>query len=304
VERRAKIVLVAVFLLVSVAGAVTFLTWISPAGEEAFTRHTVQFEGSVSGLSIGSEVRYLGVPVGRVLNIDLAVGQPGRVDVEIGLDRDLPDPGELLGSLEPLGITGLALIELRHREPGAALIEVAPGVIPGQPSAFSAVPAAATRVAEQLDAALGRVNALLTDQAVEDLGQTIHELRTLTGNLAKASGEIDTLVATLGRVSTRVDSMLPAYEALALKVDRDVMPVLVETGRSVTATSEALTATLVDNRAELKQLLEEELPSLSRQGDELARSLEALRQLIENINNQPGAVLYGTPVLETEIPRE
>jgi len=105
-------------------------------------------------------------------------------------------------------------------------------------------------------------------------------------------------------VSTRVDSMLPAYEALALKVDRDVMPVLVETGRSVTATSEALTATLVDNRAELKQLLEEELPSLSRQGDELARSLEALRQLIENINNQPGAVLYGTPVLETEIPRE
>ncbi len=303
-ERRAKILLVALFLLVSVAGVVAFLNWISPAGEEEVTRRRVQFEGSVSGLSVGSEVRYLGVPVGRVLDIDLAAGQPGRVDVEIGLDRELSDPGELLGSLEPLGITGLALIELRHREPGATLIEVEPDVIPGQPSAFSAVPAAASRVAEQLDTVLARVAALLTDQAVEDLGQTIHALRTLTGNLARASEEIDTLVATLGQVSTRVDSMLPAYEALARKVDRDVVPVLMETGRSVRASSDALTATLGDNRAELKQLLAEELPSLSRQGDELARSLEALRQLIQNINNQPGAVLYGTPVVETEIPRE
>lgn len=301
-ERRAQILLVVVFLVVSAAGLFWFLRWISPTQEEAVTRRTVQFKGSVSGLSVGSEVRYLGVPVGRVLDIDLAPRQPDRVDVVIGLDRELPDPGNLLGSLEPLGITGLSLIELRNREPGSVTLDVAVGVIPGQPSAFSAVPGEVSRVVQKLDVAISRVNALLTEQTVEDLGVTIHQLRTLTGNLTSASGEADTLVSSLGRVSARIESLLPAYESLAVRVESEVIPTVVDTGQSIRTTSDSLAATLGENRAEVRQLLEEDLPSLSRLGHELARTVEELSRLVENINDQPGALLYGEPVIETEIP--
>ena len=247
-ERRAQFVLVAVFLLLSLASVVWFVRWIAPGQEETVEQRTVQFEGSVSGLSVGSVVRYLGVSVGRVLDIGLSPERAGRVDVEIGLDQALPDSGGLVGLLEPQGITGLALIELRGRDPRTAPIDVAPGVIPGQPSVFSAVSDAATRVAAQTEAVLLRVNALLTEQTIEDFVATAGQLRTLTGNLALASEDVQVLVATLGRVSAKLESALPEYRALAKRVEGELIPTMVATGRSLQATSDSLAATLGDNR--------------------------------------------------------
>jgi phospholipid/cholesterol/gamma-HCH transport system substrate-binding protein len=303
-ERRAQFLLVAVFLLLSLASVVWFVRWIAPGQEQAVDQRTVQFEGSVSGLSVGSVVRYLGVPVGRVLDIGLSPQSPGRVDVEIGLDQALPDSSALVGLLEPQGITGLALIELRDRDPRTAPIEVAPGLIPGQPSVFSAVSGAATRVAGQTEAVLMRVNALLTEQVIEDFAATASQLRVLAGNLALATEDVHVLVATLGRVSAQLDSALPEYHALGRRVEAELIPTMVDTGRSLQATSDSLAATLGDNREEVKQLLEQDLPSLIRLGDEFALTLEELHRLLGNINNQPGALFYGKPVTEVEIPRD
>lgn len=301
-ERRAQFLLVGVFLLLSLASLVWFVRWISPSEEEVVERRTVQFEGSVSGLSVGSVVRYLGVPVGRVLDIGLNRQLAGRVDVQIGLDQSLPGSGDLVGLLEPQGITGLALIELRDRNSGSLPIDVAPEVIPGQPSVFSEVSGAASRVAEKTEAVLVRVNALLAEQTIEDFAATARELRTLTSNLALASRDVDVLVATLGRVGAQLESSLPDYHALARRVEGELIPAMVDTGLSLQATSDSLAATLGDNREEVKQLLQRDLPSLTRLGDEFALTLEELQRLLGNVNSQPGALLYGIPVTEVEIP--
>ena len=161
-ERRAQFLLVAVFLLLSVGSVVLFMRWISPAEGDAFEQRLVQFDGSVSGLSVGGEVRYLGVPVGRVLDIGLNPQRTGRVDVQIGLDQPLPDSADLVALLEPQGITGLAVIGLSDRDTTSAPVDVAPGVIPGQPSVFSAVSASAQQLAKQAEIALTRFNALLS----------------------------------------------------------------------------------------------------------------------------------------------
>lgn len=301
-ESRARFVLVGLFLLLSAAGLFLFMRWVSPDEEDIVIRRTAQFEGSVSGLAVGSEVRYLGVPVGRVLDIGLNAQRAGRVDVQIGLDQLPPAPGGLVALLEPQGITGLALIELRDREDATATIDVAPGLIPGQPSLFSAVSASATRVADKTDAALTRINALLTEQTVADLAATARELRVLTANLAGASAEVGALVAALTRAGEQLESALPAYTALAVRVEGELLPVLADTGRALQAASGSLAAILGENREDVRQLLEQDLPSLSRLGDEVALTLEELRRLIENINNQPGALLYGRSVVEVEIP--
>ena len=198
----------------------------------------------------------------------------------------------------------MALIELRDRDSGPAPIDVSPGVIPGTPSVFSAVSAAATRVAGETEAALMRVNALLTEQTIEDFAATASNLRTLTGNLAQASRDADALVAAMNRISIQLEKALPDYHALAKRVEGELIPTMLDTGRSLRATSDSLAATLADNRDELRQLLEQDLPSLVRLGDEFALTLEELRRLAGNVNNQPGSLLYGKPVTEVEIPLE
>jgi len=304
VEHRAQFLLVAVFLLLSVGSVVWFMRWISPAEGDAVEQRLVQFDGSVSGLSVGGEVRYLGVPVGRVLDIGLNPQRAGRVDVQIGLDQPLPESADLVAQLEPQGITGLAVIGLSDRDATSAPVDVAAGVIPGQPSVFSAVSASAQQLAQQAEIALTRFNALLSEETIENFKVTARELRSLTGNLSRASADVDALVASLGRVSTEVEAALPAYRSLALRLEDDLFPTMINAGQSLQATSNTLAATVGENREQLKQMLQQDLPSLMRVGDELALTLQELQRLARNINNEPGALLYGAPVKEADIPLE
>jgi phospholipid/cholesterol/gamma-HCH transport system substrate-binding protein len=302
VERRAQFLLVAVFLLLTLAGLFWFVRWISPEEAGSLEQRLVQFEGSVSGLSVGSEVRYLGVPVGRVLAIGLSRERTGRVDVTIGLDEILPDADRLVGVLEPQGITGLSLVELRDRGSHLEAIEVDPGVIAGKPSVFATVSVAAQRTVEQTNVALARISELLDAQTVENVQATIAQLRTLTGNLARASGDVDALIANLNRVSIRVEEALPDYSALAVRLEGELIPTLVTTGDSLQTTSNEMTRMLGENQAAVNRALQQDLPALVELGDEFSQTLQELRRLMATINNQPGALLYGSRVTETEIP--
>jgi phospholipid/cholesterol/gamma-HCH transport system substrate-binding protein len=303
-ERRAQFLLVALFLLVAIGGVFGFINWITPDQEESLEQRLVQFNGSVSGLSVGSAVRYLGVPVGRVLAIGLSPERAGRVDVTIGVDEPLPDSDTLLAMLEPQGITGLALVELRNRKEHSETADVAPGVIPGQISVLGTLSESAKQLTARAEEALSRVNALLSAQTVEDFSATASQLRGLVSNLSTASADTDELLASLGRVSAELEATLPAYRSLATRLETELIPVIVDTGRSVQATADQLTAGVGDNRRELEQLLQQDLPSLVRLGDEVAVTLREMTRLARNVNNQPGALLHGTAVQEADIPLE
>lgn len=303
-ERRAQVILVVGFLLFTLAGLVFFLRWISPDKAPRGEERLVQFNGSVSGLSVGSGVRYLGVPAGQVMSIGLSPDRPGRVDVIIASDQALPESNTLVGLLEAQGITGLSVIELRNRSASHAPLEVPEGAIPGYPSVFSQVSGSAIAVARNAESTLSRINQLLDEETVEDLSVAISQLRSLSENLAHATTGIDELVSSVARVSEELETTLPAYRVLAQRLDSEVIPSVVKAGESIQSTSDALGETLGDNRKEIDQLLKQELPTLIGLGDELSRTLQELYQLLGNINDQPGALLYGEQVIEVEIPGE
>jgi len=301
-ERRAQFVLVAIFLLLSVAAVLGFIRWITPDEGDSVERRLVQFDSSVSGLSVGSVVRYLGVPVGRVLDIALNRERAGRVNVEIGLDQPLPDSDMLVALLEAQGITGLSLIELRDRNPASITADVKPGVIPGQASILSTITSSAAQLSEQAELALTRLNALLDEENVANFEDTVRQLRDFTGNLAQASDGVDALLASLTRVSEQLEASMPAYNSLVLRLESDLLPTIVDAGESIQNTSDVLAASVDENREEISQLLEQDLPSLIRLSDEFAYTLREISRLAKNVNNQPGALLYGTPVPEADIP--
>jgi phospholipid/cholesterol/gamma-HCH transport system substrate-binding protein len=301
-ERRAQFILVAVFLLLTVASVVGFIRWIKPDEGDSVERRLVQFDSSVSGLSVGSVVRYLGVPVGRVLDIALNRERAGRVNVEIGLDQPLPDSDMLVALLEPQGITGLSLVELRDRSPISVTTDVEPGIIPGQASILSTISNSAAQLSEQAALVLTRLNALLNEETIANFEDTVRQLREFTGNLSQASGGADALVASLTRVSEQLEATLPAYSSLALQLESDLLPTIVVAGESIQQTSDALAASVDENREEISQLLQQDLPSLIRLSDEFAHTLREISRLAKNVNNQPGALLYGAPVPEADIP--
>jgi phospholipid/cholesterol/gamma-HCH transport system substrate-binding protein len=301
-ERNARIILVSLFLTLTVIGAWIFYDWInSDDNEIPLDERLVEFKGSVSGLSIGSDVRYLGVPVGRVSSIRLNPDHPGRVHVTVGADQALPDSEQLVAILEAQGITGLSVIELRDRDGEPMEFEVPAGAIPGMPSVLSQLSDSAGSVTESAATALARINQLLNEETVSNLQQSVEQVRLLTTNLASASEQLGDLTASITRVSQELEKTVPDFRAVALSVEEDLVPALVGAGNSVAAAGDALTGSLGENGEQLSHLMNKELPTLIGMTDELALTLQQLNETLENITEQPGSLLYGQRVKEVEI---
>src|SRR5262249_26310554 len=90
-EREANYVAVGAFVLLITAMAALFVYWYSDTRDQrSFNRYEIYFDGSVSGLTVGSQVRYLGVDVGRVVGIKLDSRTADRVQVLVDIDATAP----------------------------------------------------------------------------------------------------------------------------------------------------------------------------------------------------------------------
>jgi phospholipid/cholesterol/gamma-HCH transport system substrate-binding protein len=304
-ERHARIILVSTFIVISVIALAVFYRWIQgPDPEKLGVDTAILFDGSVSGLSIGSEVRYLGVPVGRVSRISLSREFPGRVEVVFGSRESLPPPQRMVALLQAQGITGLSIIELRERSEEAPGFDVPDGMIPGYPSLLAQLAGSAGRITSSVEATLGRINGVLSEDTAEDLSVSIRQLRSLSGNLAVASENVDELLASAARIGSELEETLPEFRSTARRLNRDVLPAVTEAGRSLQQATDSVNMALGDNREAVQQLLSKDLPTLIGITDQLAVTLRELDRLLGNVNEQPGALLYGEQVREVEIPND
>src|SRR3712207_3406620 len=141
-ETRASHLLVGGFVLVLIAAMVGFIMWLARAQfQETADRYEIQFTGSVTGLQVGSPVRYRGVPVGTVREIRLDPANVERVRVRVDLQPGTPIKVDSLASMEQQGVTGGVYVQITGgTQEAPSLREVANvpmPVIPSKPSTFA-----------------------------------------------------------------------------------------------------------------------------------------------------------------------
>ena len=105
-DRDANYVAVGAFVLLVIAMGVSFVFWYTDQQDKrTYQRYEIYFQGTVSGLTEGSPVRYLGVDVGKVIRIMLDPQQRKRVQVIADIDASAPIDGHTKASLSLQGIT-------------------------------------------------------------------------------------------------------------------------------------------------------------------------------------------------------
>ena len=113
-EIRASYLLVGAVVLALVAGLAAFSVWLVKADiDREGDLYQIAFAGSVTGLQQGSQVRYRGVPVGRVADIRIDPEHVESVLVTVEIERGTPIRQDTVASLEMQGITGIAFVQLR-----------------------------------------------------------------------------------------------------------------------------------------------------------------------------------------------
>jgi phospholipid/cholesterol/gamma-HCH transport system substrate-binding protein len=195
-ETRARYALIGLFMLAVILASFGFVYWLENKG--GFSQrevYQVRFEGSVSGLLVGSAVLFNGIRVGEVTNLTLDPAAPQQVIATIAVDTNTPIRTDTQVGLETQGLTGGAAVTLRG---GSGTSPVsgeggAPPVIVAQPSASQDWTQAARD-------AFQRVDGILAENS-EALHDAIANIDTFSDALARNSDKVDGILAGLERMT-------------------------------------------------------------------------------------------------------
>ena len=124
------------FIIGFVIAAAVFAVWLGSPGRHDDVLYRIHFSESVSGLSVGDQVKFRGVDVGTVKSIMIDPDNSSLVLVELQLRKDTPVKTDTRASLALKGPTGAVFIELSGGDPAAEtlLAVTPPDTIPEIPS--------------------------------------------------------------------------------------------------------------------------------------------------------------------------
>ena len=191
-ETRARYATIGLFALAIIAAAFGFVYWLRGTGGPDKAVYRIRFDGSVGGLTTGSPVTFNGVPVGEITGITLDKDDANRTSVVAAVARATPVRSDSKVAIETQGFLGAPTLALSGGS-GAPLAQSgdAPAVIEA-----GAAPQDLPTVAR---GALRRFDDLVGDNAA-DIRDTVANLKTFTGVLARNSGRIEGILASLEKL--------------------------------------------------------------------------------------------------------
>lgn len=313
-EREANYVAVGAFVLLVAAMAALFVYWYSDGRDQRnYVRYEVYFDGSVSGLSEGGQVRYLGVDIGRVVRIRLDRRAADRVQVIVDIDAGAPISERTLAELSLQGVTGLLYIDLQQQRPGAPaerLMDPVPGehypVIRSIHSNFDVFLSSLPEVASRIGELATRANRLLSDDNVAAFDRMVANLDRAGATLPQSARDAGQLLSELRAATADSRVLISQLRTASMTAAPDLaatMARLRATADHLAVASEQLDGLLAENRGSLRGFMNQSLPQvdgLVRDSREAAREFQ---QLSRSLRENPSQLLYQPASTGVEIPR-
>jgi len=332
VAKKTSSFLVGLFVTLGLALGTVLVIWVGASRYfEPGNRYVTYFDESVQGLQKDSTVKYRGVDVGRVDRIRVA---PDNYLVEVVMKIDLTEDIRkgMAAELKSAGITGIMFVELARVAPGEKVstpkitFATEYPVIPSRISTMQRVFAQVEEVMEKMKA----VDFEGVSDQFKATGKAAERFfdgprtRALVENLERTTRRIDETVARvdnilsgerLAKVVDAIEADLDAVGRLAAKLSKEIedarIPDRSAEAKQALAEAHALFA---DARRELKEMrlaesgqsaarisgeMEGELqamtPALRGAVDNLRRTSEELKGLLERLRAAPSDALFGEP---------
>ena len=208
-ETRANYVLIGAFTLAVIAAAFGFVLWFqSLHTTKARSPIRIVFEGPASGLRNGGSVNFNGIRIGEVVSVKL--DNPRRVVALAMVENNAPIRKDTLVGLEFQGLTGVAAISLKGGEENAAAVPLDEDGVP----MLTADPSALQDVTESIRATLQNVNRIVADNQ-ESVKNSLRNLETFTGALARNSEKIDNVMLRVDGVMGKADNLMLGLNTIA-----------------------------------------------------------------------------------------
>ena len=310
-ERDANYTAVGAFVLLVLAMTGVFVYWYSDTRDtQDYERYEIYFTGSVSGLSVGGPVRYLGVDVGRVRRIRVDNRAANRVQVVADISSDAPISQGTLAHLSLQGVTGLLFIDLQQSEGQRDAMPPVPSerypVIGSVRSDFDAFLSTLPDLGGSAKELLARVQDVFSPQNSAAITETLANLqkasRALPGTLEQVDGLLDELRGTTAEMRAIASALNATTTQLTPEITAAVQR-LRGTADSLANAAQGIDRVLEENRSGLRSFTQEGLPEFEQLMREARGAASDLRELSQSLDEDPSRLLYRPAPRGVEIPR-
>jgi len=299
-DRDANYVAVGAFVLLVIAMAVSFVFWYTDQQDKrTYQRYEIYFPGSVSGLTAGSPVRYLGVDVGKVARIMLDPQQHKTVQVTADIESTAPIDGRTRASLSLQGITGLLFVDLEQDPKADSTVALEQGqrypMIRSRRSDFdvllSNLPALTTHLVELAD----HFNQVLSDENVRSLKTTLDNVRLASERLPSTVREVEQLVAEVRASTQQVQATVVALRGVLTEASPDFEAAVAnirQISDNLAKTTQRLNSFVADNEPGVSRFTKQSLPELEQLLREARQAARDFRDLSRSLKQNPSQLIY------------
>lgn len=310
-EREANYLAVGSFVLLVLAMGILFIYWYSSTYHRAnYTRYEIYFDESVSGLTVGSPVRYLGVDVGQVQSLRIDPHSPSLVQVVVDVAPTTPVSPQTVAQLSLQGITGLLYVDLQRTGPQrTAALTRAPSqqypVIASEPSSLGVLLNDLPALTSRLEGLLDRGSRLLSDSNIEAFDHIAGNLDQASAAITPAVQNAAALVQELRATVRQTNAILADLQTLSAAARVDMVGTLQRLhamSENLDRTSARLDALVLQNGPRLSGLMQDAVPQLEGLLRDSRATMRQLDELARSLNQNPSQLIYQPRTRGVSIP--
>lgn len=299
-DRDSNYVAVGAFVLLVITMAVSFVFWYTDQRDKrTYQRYEIYFPGSVSGLTAGSPVRYLGVDVGKVARIALDPQQRKTVQVLADIDSTAPIDDRTRASLSLQGITGLLFVDLEQDPKAESTGALAQGqhypMIRSRRSDFdvllSNLPALTTHLVELAD----HFNEIFSDDTVRSLKATLENARLASERLPDTVRQAQQLLVEVRRTTQEVQGTVAELHGLITAESPDLKAAFAnirEISDNLAKTTTRLNSFVTENEPGYSRFSKQSLPEFEQLLRESRQAVRDFRDLSRSLKQNPSQLIY------------
>jgi phospholipid/cholesterol/gamma-HCH transport system substrate-binding protein len=301
-ENRSYALMTGFFTVALLVAAILVGLWLNRDRTEVHPYEIVTTQ-TIPGLNPQATVRYRGLEVGRVDEINFDPTVTGQILIRLSIEEGTPVTTTTFASLGYQGVTGIAFIQLDDDRTRSPLLKSDPGHVqrlPLRPGLLDQLEKRGLAILEKTERITDGLNNVLNTDNQAKLSGAIDNISKAAEAYGEIPKQLQPTLARLPAITNKLDQTMGSVNSLASSATRTVdnydrlATSLQAPGGPVERASAA-----IDSLGGVTADLElHTLPHVVEMADEAKTSLRAVRRTVTGLGDRPQSILFGAPKAE------
>jgi len=296
-ETRVNYTIVGIFVTVLLAVIIFIGVWLSSALQTGrYKVYQTIMNESVSGLTENAPVKYNGVTVGTVKEIELNLNNPSQVILTMQIQPDVPVTETTTAMLMEQGITGIAYIGLKAGEK-APILEAKKGqkypVIQSRPSFLVRLDQTIEKLSDNFDTMSTHVQMLLSEKNVQSVQASLENIKKISDSIAANTNNISSSLKDLKLVMQNTAQASKRFPNIMNSIDSGAKSIQ-KVSKELSLTAGTLNKTAKQGDIAIQSFSNNIIPITYDAMHNIKQITQSLKDLSTELKQNPSIILKGT----------